>query len=302
MTTTLTRSMRETFVDSVTAALNDQDRLAVVLADISADRFESAQRAHPGRVINVGIREQAMLGVASGLALTGLRPVVYSITPFLVERPYEQIKLDLNHQDVGAVLVSTGASYDYPTAGRTHMAPADVALLDTLGGWTVHVPGHPAEVSSLLDSAYRGVARVYLRLSEKTNSEPLLGGPGLQPVRYGSRGVVVAVGPMLEPVLAATSNLDVTVVYAATVRPWDTAGLRAAVLAAHPDVVLVEPYLRGTSAPAVNDALLDIAHRVLALGVSPEPELRAYGTADEHAAAHGLDAAGIGAVIRSFLR
>lgn len=294
-------SMRETFVDTVTEALDTDPRVAVVLAEISADRFVPAAARHPQRVLNVGIREQAMIGVAGGLALTGLRPVVHTITPFLVERPFEQLKISLNHQGIGAVVVSTGASYDYPTSGRTHMAPGDVALIDTLPGWTVHVPGHPAEVDALLRSALPGDDLVYLRLSERVNTEPLVTGPGWHLVRRGSRGVVLAVGPMLRPVLAATAMLDVTVLYTATIRPFDAAGLRDAVRAATADVVLVEPYLRGTSTHEINDALADIPHRVRALGVRRELELRAYGTADEHEAAHGLGPTEIGAAVREFL-
>jgi transketolase len=79
-------------------------------------------------------------------------------------------------------------------------------------------------------------------------------------------------------------------------------GLRSAVLAARPDVVLVEPYLSGTSTHVVNDALVDVPHRVLALGVRRDAELRAYGTADEHEAAHGLGPTDIGARVREFLR
>ncbi|MGP4020237.1 transketolase family protein [Saccharopolyspora sp. 5N708] len=300
-TATASTTMREAFVDTVAEALDTDPRLALVLAEISADRFVDVAARHPRRVLNVGIREQAMIGVAGGLALTGLRPVVHSITPFLVERPFEQLKLDFNHQGVGAVVVSTGASYDYPTAGRTHMAPGDVALIDTLPGWTVHIPGHPAEVAALLGSALPGDDLVYLRLSERVNAEPLVTGPGWHPVRHGSGGVVLAVGPVLGPVLAATATLDVTVLYTATIRPFDTAGLRAAVRSASADVVLVEPYLRGTSTHAVNDALVDIPHRVLALGVRRDLELRAYGTADEHEAAHGLGPTGIGAAVRQFL-
>ena len=83
-----------------------------------------------------------MVSVAGGLALTGLRPIAHSYAPFLVERAWEQIKLDLDHQGVGAILVSVGASYDASDRGpHPLLSPGDVALLDTLDGWTVHVPG-----------------------------------------------------------------------------------------------------------------------------------------------------------------
>lgn len=298
---TISTTMREQFTDTVVEALDTDPRIAVVLAEISADRFTDAARRHPERVLNVGIREQAMVGVAGGLALTGMRPVLHTITPFLVERPFEQLKLDLGHQGVGAIAVSTGASFDYPAAGRTHMAPGDVALIDTLPGWTTHVPGHPAEVDALLRREFSDDGPVYLRLSDRQNSEPLVTGPGWRTLRRGRGGVVLAVGPTLEPVLAATEGLDVTVLYAATVRPFDAAGLREAALDAVPDVVLVEPYLRGTSSHRVNDALSDLPHRILPLGVRRDVELRAYGSAAEHEAAHGLDPVGIAAAVRGFL-
>ena len=78
--------MRETFVATTTALLDEDPRTALVLADISADAFEPARRRHPDRVLNVGIREQLMTGVAGGLALTGLRPYVHSYAPFVVDR------------------------------------------------------------------------------------------------------------------------------------------------------------------------------------------------------------------------
>jgi transketolase len=292
------RLMREVFVDTVSRALDLDPRLAVVTADISAAAFGAARARHPERVVNVGIREQAMIGVAGGLALTGMRPVVHSYTPFLVERPFEQIKLDLGHQDVGAVLVSIGGSYDDPVWGRTHQGPGDVALLDTLPGWTVHVPGHPGEVEPLLRTALAGDDRVYLRLSGRRNRDAHPTG-GFTVVREGGRGVVLAVGPTLDPVLAAVTDLDVTVLYASTVRPFDHAGLRAAVAAAHPDVVLVEPYLVGTSAHEVAEALRDVPHRLRSVGVRRDHEVRAYGTAEDHDAVHGLDAAGIAAAVRA---
>ncbi|WP_341718142.1 transketolase [Micromonospora sp. FIMYZ51] len=283
--------MRQSFIDTTTALLAENPRTALVLADISADAFAPAARRHPDRVINVGIREQLMLGVAGGLALTGLRPIVHSYAPFLVERAYEQIKLDLDHQAASAVLVSVGASYDRAAAGRTHLSPADVALFDTLSGWTVHVPGHPAEVPDLLRTTVAGDSSAYLRLSTRRNARPYGGDGDLVVLRAAGAGapLLVAVGPVLDAALAATADLPVTVAYTHRPRPFDTAGLRAL---AGSEVILVEPYLAGTSARVVTAALADRPHRLLALGVGRE-ELRRYGSAEDHDRWHGLDPAGL---------
>jgi transketolase len=292
-------TMRQRF-ERVTSELLDADpRVAVVLADIGTDGFGPARRRHPDRVINLGIREQLLIGVTSGLALAGLRPVAHTFAPFLIERPFEQIKLDIVHQNVGAVLVSAGGSYDYPAYGRTHLAPGDVALLDTLPGWTVHVPGHPDEAEELLRAAIRADGAVYLRLSLPANAAPFPLRPGgLTLLRRGHAGTVVAVGPLADAVLAATEGMDVTVLYAATIRPFDAAGLRATL--DEPAVAVVEPYLAGTSVPVIAAALADIPHRVIGLGVGRE-ELRRYGTPAEHQAAHGLDPAALRASIIAFL-
>ncbi|MFJ2890048.1 transketolase family protein [Streptomyces sp. NPDC087305] len=283
-------TMRDRFAPVVSRLLDEDPRVAVVLAEIGKDGFADAQLRHPERVINVGIREQLLVGAGAGLALTGMRPIVHTFASFLVERPFEQVKLDLGHQDVGAVLVSAAASFDWPAGGVTHMAPGDVALLDTLDGWTVHVPGHPDEAETLLRHAVAaGDDKVYVRLSVQSNAEARpVDGARFHTVREGRSGVVVAVGPMLDNVLAATEGLDVTVLYATTVRPFDADALRAATQAAGTDVVLVEPYLAGTSTTAANDALADVPHRVLGLGVG-RAELRRYGTITEHLTAHGLD-------------
>jgi transketolase len=294
-------TMRERFIATATQLLDQYPRLAVVLADISAAQFDCAANRHPHRVINVGIREQLLVGVTGGLALAGLRPIAYTFPSFLIERPFEQVKLDLSHQDARAVLVSSGGSYDMSAEGRTHQAPGDVALLDTLDSWTIHVPGHPDEAELLLRHAATGDDRVYLRLSSQSNREPRPVTPGqFQVARAGQRGTVIAVGPMLQPVLDAVADLDVTVLYAVTVRPFDADAVRHAVSeSANADVVLVEPYLAGTSSREVNEALLDLPHRVLGLGVG-RAELRRYGTPAEHAAAHGLDAASLRARISGF--
>ncbi|MGW9613904.1 transketolase family protein [Streptomyces diastaticus] len=299
-------SMRDRFADTVHQLLDTDPRVALVIAEISRDRLQGAIAAHPDRVVNVGIREQLLVSAGAGLALSGLRPVLHTFASFLVERPFEQVKLDFGHQDVGGVLVSSGASYDMASGGYTHMSPGDVALLDTLPGWTVHVPGHADEAEALVRAAVgAGDDKVYVRLSDRANAEGrALDGTRFRQVREGRAGAaVVAVGPMLDPVLAATEGLDLTVLYATTVRPFDAAGLRRA--AVDPDrgtaeVVLVEPYLAGTSVRAAGEALAVVPHRLLGLGVGRE-ELRRYGRPEEHDAAHGLDAASLRRDISAFL-
>jgi transketolase len=287
--------MRERFYAVTREALDENDRVAVVTAQIGNDSIGD----HP-RHFDVGIREQLMIGVAAGLALEGYRPIAHSYTPFLVERPWEFLKLDLGHNDLGAVLVSTGASYDAARNGRTHQAPEDVALVASLPGWTIHVPGHAEELESLLRRSLAGDDRVYIRMSEEENHARVDGG-GFKVLRRGSPGapLVVAVGPTLTPVLEATAGRDVAVAYLATVRPFPHDGVRNA-LADGTDVVLVEPYQAGTSAAEAAVALCDRPHRLLALGV-PNAEFRHYGTGAEHRAAHGLDAAGIGRSLDEFL-
>jgi transketolase len=297
-------TMRKRFATVTSELLDEEPRLAVVLADISVDRFVAtgAAQRHPKRVVNVGIREQLMVNVAAGMALEGMRTIAHSFAPFLIERSYEQVKLGFAHQGVGGILVSAGGTYDVAAYGRTHQAAADVALIATLPGWRIHVPGHPDETEALLRNAVASDDPVYIRLSDQQNAEPQpVQGGRLVTVREGGAGApaVMAVGPMLDATLEATESLDATVLYASTVRPFDGTGLRAATSGS--EVVLVEPYLEGTSAAEVSSALSDRPHRLLSIGV-PNVERRKYGTPAQHSEAHGLDAAGLRERIATWLR
>lgn len=295
------QTMRHRFVNVTTSLLEEDERAALVLADISASDFRAAAARHPDRVINVGVREQLQIGVGAGLALEGFRPIIHTYAPFLIERPFEQLKLDLGHQDVGAILVSIGASYDWAEGGRTHQAPTDVSLIATLPGWQVHVPGHPDEVEVLLRRALAHDDRTYIRLSEQANAAPHPVRPFQSSLlRRGSPSspTIVAVGPMLDAVVTATAGLDVTIIYAATIRPFDHRTLKS--VASAPEVAIVEPYLEGTSAHEIDVALRDVPHRTLSIGV-PAAERRRYGSRLEHDRANGLDAHGIREQIVRFL-
>ena len=140
-------------------------RLAVVLADISAGYFEGAASRHPGRVVNVGIMEQTAVSLAAGLALEGFIPVVHSIAPFVVERPFEQIKDDFCYQGLGGNFISIGASYDYGTDGMTHYGMGDVPILRILPGMEIVVPGTAAEFDALFRERYADGCTDHYRLA-----------------------------------------------------------------------------------------------------------------------------------------
>lgn len=280
-------SMRDRFISTAAALLEHDARTALVLADISSAAFDEARTQFPDRVVNVGIREQLMIGVAGGLAMTGFRPIAHSYATFVVDRAYEQLKLDLDHQDNGAILVSVGASYDGSRMGRTHFSPEDVALIDTFDGWTVHVPGHPDEVEWMLRSAAARDDRIYIRLHVQSNAAPHA---DFEVVRDDGPTTVFAVGVTLDRVVEASRGLPVRIVYLHTVRPLDPARIRR--VAGDGDVVIVEPYLEGTSARLFAEALSDRARRFVSVGVGRE-DLHRYGDIEDHDRWHGLDVRGI---------
>lgn len=274
-------------------------RLFVVFADISEGYFEHASRQHPDRIINVGIMEQTMVSLAAGVALEGFIPVCHSIVPFLVERPFEQLKDDFCYQGLGGNFVSTGASYDYATEGMTHHGTGDIAILRSLPGMQIVVPGTAAEFDALFRQCYANGSPTYFRTSIRQNGRDRSVSFGqLEPVRDGSEATVVAVGPMLDPTLAAIEGLDVAVLYATTLAPFDAETLRS--IAASRTVILVEPFSEGTLVADVVRALAPDAVRVEAIGV-PRRVLSRYGTPEQHDAEIGLTPEGIRRRVEAFL-
>ncbi|MFI8566298.1 transketolase family protein [Rhodococcus sp. NPDC078407] len=241
---TATLDQREYFYRLLPELLAQDERIALVLAEIGVGYLEpDLTEDVRSRVINVGIREQAMIGVAGGMALAGMRPIVHTFPPFLIERPFEQVKLDLGHQGVGAILVSSGGSYGWPQGGETHFGQRDVALLDTLGGWTVHVPGHVDEVEWMLRTAAATDDCVYIRLDGVCNERPHgQEDASMTVLQQGNSGTVISVGPMTDRVLVAARGRDLTVLHASTIRPFDGTTLRTTLTA--PDVMIWSPILR----------------------------------------------------------
>ena len=274
-------------------------RLVVVLAEISYSLFNKNNVAFAKRILNLGIMEQTMVSVAAGIAMEGLIPVVHSITPFLAERPFEQIKDDFCYQQLGGNFISTGASYDYSEEGMTHHGSGDVQILRSLPGMQIVVPGTPGEFDALFREVYANGLPTYYRLSVKSNpvEYPVRFGE-LAVVKQGKKATVIAVGPMLASVLPAVEDMDVTVLYCTTVAPFDGETLRAASQSSN--IVVVEPYYEGVLVPDICAAMKQTPIRVETIGV-PHKVLTHYGKPEQHDVALGLTPGGIRLKIERFL-
>ena len=109
--------MRRRFGKIISELAKKDQKIYLIVGDIGFRVFDEFREMHPNRFINMGICEQSIICVSAGMALEGLKPWVYTITPFLIERPFEQVKLDIDQQNVNVKLVGFA---DYPTLGPTH--------------------------------------------------------------------------------------------------------------------------------------------------------------------------------------
>jgi transketolase len=109
--------MRREFAKALIELAETDDKIVLIVGDIGYKVFDEFKEKFPDRFFNFGICEQSIISAASGIALEGLKPYVYTITPFLIERPFEQIKLNIDQQNVNVKLIGYA---DYPEQGPTH--------------------------------------------------------------------------------------------------------------------------------------------------------------------------------------
>lgn len=273
-------NMRTQFVQTVESLLGVDSRLVLLLGDIGVYGFRKAFASFPDRVYNIGILEQATVSLASGLASTGLIPVFHTIAPFIVERCLEQLKVDFCYQRIGGNFVSVGASYDYAALGCTHHCPSDIGILQNLPGMEIVVPGTAGEFDRLFRQAYADGHPTYFRLSERENpvDRSVIFGKA-DVIRSGKRATVVAVGTALGPVLEATGDMDVSVLYYTTVAPFDADNLMEHCFT--PKILLVEPYYSGGLAGEICAAFCARPIALDCIGV-PRRFLTDYGITEEH--------------------
>ena len=165
--------MRRRFGKVITELADRDESIIVLVGDIGYRVFDEFREKYPDRFINLGICEQSMIGVSAGMALEGLKPWVYTITPFLIERPFEQLKLDIDQQNVNVKLVGFA---DYSTLGPTHRELNAQKLMQFFTNITSLFPKDGDETQSMVYEAYEKNGPAFISLkSDPTLSRSITG-------------------------------------------------------------------------------------------------------------------------------
>lgn len=225
--------MRNAFADEITKLAATDERIVLLMGDIGNRLFDKFRAAYPTRFYNCGVAEGNMVGMAAGMASCGLRPVCYTIAPFISYRVMEQIRLDLCYHRQPVVFVGTGAGLSYASLGATHHSLEDIGMLRLLPHLKVTAPGDAMELRGILRQSLKQDDPVYMRIGKK--GEPVVHGevPALRlgealPVRESGRIALLAVGNMLPTALETADALaahghEARVYSFHTVKPLDTA-------------------------------------------------------------------------------
>jgi transketolase len=224
--------MRNAFADELTKLADEDPRVVMLSGDIGNRLFDKFKDRHEKRFFNCGVAEANMIGVAAGMGLNGLRPVAYTITPFITTRCLEQIRVDVCYHEAPVTIVAVGAGMAYSGLGPTHHACEDIAFLRTLPNMVVICPADSFEVRAALRAALKQDRPVYIRLGKKgepvVHSGPL---PNFQigkaiTVSDGSDVCLLSTGNMLPDAVEAArllgaQGISARVVSFHTVKPLD---------------------------------------------------------------------------------
>ena len=205
--------MRNAFADEITKIAQQREDIVLLSGDIGNRLFDKFKEVAPGRFFNCGVAEANMVGVAAGMAASGLRPVCYTIASFLTYRVIEQIRLDLGYHHQRVILVGTGAGLSYASLGSTHHSVEDMGMLRLIPGLAVLAPGDEKELRPVLHAALEYPGPVYIRIGKK--GEPVVHekepkfeiGKALR-VREGKEVWILALGNTLPLAMEAATQLD----------------------------------------------------------------------------------------------
>jgi transketolase len=275
--------MRNAFAAAMVELAAADPRVVVLSGDIGNRLFDSFKQRFPTRFYNCGVAEANMTSMAAGLAMCGLRPFTYTITPFATTRAMEQIRVDLCYHNVPVTVVGTGSGLSYASLGPTHHSCEDVALLRALPNMTVLCPADATEVRQALAAVLTLRGPAYIRLGKKgepaVHQEPaeFAIGKGIV-VREGTDVCLLGLGTMVATAMEAaamlqTSGVSAQVVSMHTVKPIDE-GLLSDAFGRFPVVAVVEEHSR------IGGLGGSVAEWLAAQRPRPAGELLAFGTPD----------------------
>ncbi|MDM0038251.1 transketolase C-terminal domain-containing protein [Variovorax sp. J22G21] len=223
---------RVAFADELTALAKQDPRIVAVCNDsVGSSNLVAFRAAFPDRVINVGIAEQNMVGVAAGLANGGYLPFVCAAAPFLTGRALEQIKADVAYSNFPVVLCGMSPGMAYGELGPTHHSIEDLPWMRAIANLAVLVPADPAETRSAMRAVVASGKPAYLRIGR--HKVPAVTPPGAEfsigkatILRDGNDIALIAIGTMVSRALAAADllaegGIEARVINAASVKPLD---------------------------------------------------------------------------------
>jgi transketolase len=291
------KSVRQQFADTMLAVVAEDPTLVVIVGDISHGILQPFAKAYPGRYYNAGILEPTLMSMSAGLSATGLTPVLHTIAPFLVERAFEQIKLDYCYHQIPGNIVTVGSAFDYGHLGCSHHCYGDFALLKTLEHVRITYPASALEFDALFRQSYRSDRVTYYRIPTEQHGVEL-GSRAIElgraiKVADGLDLTVIATGPQLRTGMQlreqlAGRGISVAVVYVHTIRPLDTELIVNSVRKTK-RVLVIEEHMRSGG---LGDDVLRAVNWIDGLqfmSVSiPDTFVRGYGTYSELCESVGL--------------
>ena len=298
--------MRNAFADEITKLAATDERIVLLMGDIGNRLFDKFRAAYPQRFYNCGVAEGNMVSMAAGMASCGLRPVCYTIAPFITYRVMEQIRLDLCYHRQPVIVVGTGAGLSYASLGATHHSLEDLGMLRLLPNLKVTCPGDSMELRGILRAAFQQDEPVYMRIGKK--GEPVVHGdvPLLRlgralPLREQGRIALLSAGNMLPTTLEvgdllAEHGREARVYSFHTVKPLDEMLLSDLCGSCDLLVSIEEHSMLGGLGSAVAEWLartrVTNAPRILCCG-TPDEFMHEAGEQEYARHLFGLDAGGI---------
>jgi len=185
--------MRGVFLDKLFQKMETDETIFFLTADMGINLVERFEEKFPDRFLNVGIAEQNLMGIAAGLAESGMRPYVYTISNFLVHRCFEQVRNDIVIHNLPIVLIGTSTGYDNGSLGPTHHMLEDWGAMSNFPGMKIYAPYNKESAERLFDQIYDSLEPTYIRIAkgsgiDESEIKEITVGSNCAVISYGSAG------------------------------------------------------------------------------------------------------------------